>query len=171
MFNGSLKYCFYDVFEKELLDWKIWFKIVIGVLWGFVWFYYSCNLCIIYCNISFNCIFFDEEFEFWIIDFGLVCFMNLVDIYISIVVNGDFGDVGYVVLEYVCIFVVIMWGDVYSFGVVFLEFVIVWKFVDVVDSDFKGILVEWVGMLVFSGCIVNVLDLFLWGRGVDDEML
>lgn len=69
-------------------------------------------------------IFFDSDDELRIIDFGFVCYMNFIDIYVSIFVNGDYRNVGYVVFEYVCIFVVIFKGDVYSFGVVFLEFVI-----------------------------------------------
>lgn len=172
MSNGSLNDRLHDAFEKEPLDWKTRLKIAIGASRGFAWLHHSCNPRIIHRNISSNCILLDEEFEPRITDFGLARLMNPVDTHISTAVNGDFGDVGYVAPEYVRTLVATMRGDVYSFGVVLLELVTTQKPVDVVvDRDFKGTLVEWVGMLASSGCIANALDSSLRGRGADDEML
>lgn len=170
--NGSLRYRLHDAFEKEPLDWKTRLKIAIGSSRGFAWLHHSCNPRIIHRNISSNCILLDEEFEPRITDFGLARLMNPVDTHISTFVNGDFGDVGYVAPEYVRTLVATMRGDVYSFGVVLLELVTTQKPVDVlVDRDFKGSLVDWVGMLSSTGAMADALDISLRGRGADEEML
>ncbi|KAG0626807.1 hypothetical protein M758_2G153100 [Ceratodon purpureus] len=170
--NGSLGYRLHDAFEKEPLDWKTRLKIAIGSSRGFAWLHHSCNPRIIHRNISSNCILLDEELEPRITDFGLARLMNPVDTHISTFVNGDFGDVGYVAPEYVRTLVATMRGDVYSFGVVLLELVTTQKPVDVlVDRDFKGSLVDWVGMLSSSGTMADALDSTLRGKGADEEML
>jgi hypothetical protein len=172
MANGSLKYRLHDAFEKEPLDWKTRLKIAIGASRGFAWLHHSCNPRIIHRNISSSCILLDEDFEARITDFGLARLMNPVDTHISTFVNGDFGDVGYVAPEYVRTLVATMRGDVYSFGVVLLELVTAQKPVDVlVDREFKGSLVDWVGMLSSSGAMADALDATLKGKGVDEEML
>ncbi|XP_073394820.1 probable inactive receptor kinase At1g27190 [Physcomitrium patens] len=171
MSNGSLNDRLHDAFEKEPLDWKTRLKIAIGASRGFAWLHHSCNPRIIHRNISSNCILLDDEFEPRITDFGLARVMKPVDTHINTAISGDFGDVGYVAPEYVRTLVATMRGDVYSFGVVLLELVTARKPVDVVDSDFKGTLVEWVGVLVSSGCITDALDSSLRGKGVDGEML
>ena len=170
--NGSLRYRLHEAFEKEPLDWKTRLKIAIGSSRGFAWLHHSCNPRIIHRNISSNCILLDEDFEPRITDFGLARLMNPVDTHISTFVNGDFGDVGYVAPEYVRTLVATMRGDVYSFGVVLLELVTTQKPVDVlVDREFKGTLVDWVGMLSSSGSMADALDTTLRGKGADDEML
>ncbi|KAG0571576.1 hypothetical protein KC19_VG023600 [Ceratodon purpureus] len=98
--------------------------------------------------------------------------MNRIDTHISTFVNGDFGNVGYVAPEYVRTLVTTMRGDVYSFGVELLELVTTQTPVDVlVDRDFKGSLVDWVGMLSSSGAMADALDSTLGGKGADEEML
>lgn len=170
--NGSLRNRLDEGTEKAALDWQTRMKIAIGASRGISWLHHNCNPRILHRNISASSILLDEEFEPRITDFGLARLMNPVDTHISTFVNGDFGDVGYVAPEYVRTLVATMRGDVYSFGVVLLELVTGQKAVDIlVNRDFKGNLVDWVGMLSSSGHIADAADITLVGKGVDEEIL
>ncbi|CAM6070582.1 unnamed protein product [Sphagnum tenellum] len=170
--NESLKYQLHKTFEKVTLDWPTRLKIAIGAARGLAWLHHTCNPRIIHRNISASSIQLDEEFEPKITEFGLARLMNTVpDTHISTFVNGNFGDVGYVAPEYVRTLMATTRGDVYSFGVVLLELTTGQKPVDVLmDTGFKGLLVDWVGMLSASGRITDAMERTLVGKGADDEM-
>lgn len=114
--------CFNNLGDKEenvIIDWLICYWVVFGVVWGFVYFYYGCDFCIIYGDVSFINIFFDIDFEFYFLDFGLVKLLMMNDFYVIVIVGGIFG---YVVLEFVKLGWVIEKVDVYSYGVILFEF-------------------------------------------------
>ncbi|KAJ7297072.1 hypothetical protein O6H91_09G109700 [Diphasiastrum complanatum] len=172
MINGTLHNRLHEADTSEKLDWPARLKVALGAARGLAWLHHSCNPRIIHRNISACSILLDEDFDARITDFGLAQLMNPVDTHVSTVVNGDFGDVGYVAPEYVRTLVATVKGDVYSFGVVLLELVTSRKPIGpIVESDFNGNLVEWVGMLCSSGNVSEVIDKSLLGKGADSELL
>ncbi|KAJ7557331.1 hypothetical protein O6H91_05G122400 [Diphasiastrum complanatum] len=172
MINGTLQTRLHESDEAESLDWPARLKIGIGAARGLAWLHHSCNPRIIHRNISSSSILLDEDFDARITDFGLARLMNPVDTHISTFVNGDFGDVGYVAPEYTRTLVATVKGDVYSFGVALLELVTGQNPVDVnVEGDFKGTLVEWVGMLSNNGKFNEAIDKSLKSKGTDNELV
>ncbi|KAH7292025.1 hypothetical protein KP509_29G047700 [Ceratopteris richardii] len=171
MVSGSLRECLHGPNGENKPDWTTRLKIAIGSACGLAWLHHSCNPRIIHRNISSNSILLDEEYEPKISDFGLARLMNPVDTHISTVVDGGFGDLGYVAPEYARTLVATLKGDVYSFGVVLLELATGQKANDVsTDHGFKGNLVEWVSFLRSHGRVEEVLDMTLKGAGFDDEL-
>ncbi|MCO5583993.1 hypothetical protein L7F22_037911 [Adiantum nelumboides] len=172
MVNGTLRECLHDdAHETVKLDWIARLKIGIGAARGLAWLHHSCNPRIIHRNISSNSILLDEEFEPRITDFGLARLMNPVDTHVSTVVNGDFGDLGYVAPEYSRTLVATVKVDVFSFGVVLLELATGQKANDVcTDGGFKGNLSEWVLFLASHGRVEEALDMSLKGGGFNTEL-
>ncbi|KAI5062638.1 hypothetical protein GOP47_0023177 [Adiantum capillus-veneris] len=171
MVMGTLRECLHDAHEDAKLDWITRLKIGIGAARGLAWLHHSCNPRIIHRNISSNSILLDEEYEPRITDFGLARLMNPVDTHVSTVVNGDFGDLGYVAPEYTRTLVATVKVDVFSFGVVLLELVTGQKPNDVcTDGGFKGNLSEWVSFLASHGRVEEALDMSLKGGGYDNEL-
>lgn len=78
MLNGLLDKW---IFKKKknnvdlVLDWEIRFNIVVGIVKGFVYLYEDCDVKIVYCDIKFENVFFDDYFEVKVLDFGLVKLM------------------------------------------------------------------------------------------------
>ncbi|KAJ8637771.1 hypothetical protein MRB53_012038 [Persea americana] len=91
----------------------------------------------------------------------------------STLINGDFGDFGYIAPEYASTLVASLKGDVYGFGVVLLELATGQKplEVNIGEEGFKGNLVEWVGQLSGAGRMKDAIDKSLCGRGHDDDIL
>lgn len=96
--NGSLDDWLYESEEKVVcFGWLLCLCIVLEIVCGFVFLYYECVYFIIYCDMKFSNILFNENFKVVLIDFGMVCIMDIGFIYVSIIVVGILG---YVFLEY-----------------------------------------------------------------------
>ncbi|CAA2938923.1 probably inactive leucine-rich repeat receptor kinase At5g48380 [Olea europaea subsp. europaea] len=167
MTNGTL----YDKLHvlndgEKPLDWPLRLKIGIRAAKGFAWMHHTCNPCIIHRNISSKCILLDMDYEPNISDFGLASLMNPVDGRSSTFINGEFGDLGYVALEYARTLVATPKGDVYSFGVVLLELVTGEKSTYVAEA-----LVEWISQLSGTPKLQDAIDILLVGKGSDSELL
>lgn len=160
--------------ECDQLDWQTRLKIGIGAARGLAWLHHSFQLPYLHQNISSNAILLDEDYESRITDFGLARLMNSADTNGgSTLINGDFGDFGYVAPEYASTLVASLKGDVYGFGVVLLELATGQKplEVNIGEEGFKGNLVEWVGQLSGAGRMKDAIDKSLCGRGHDDDIL
>lgn len=159
--------------EGQVIDWPTRLKISIGSARGLAWLHHSCNPRILHRNISSKCILLDEDYEPKISDFGLARLMNPIDTHLSTIVNGEFGDLGYVAPEYPRTLVATPKGDVYSFGVVLLELVTGEKptLVSTAPESFKGTLVDWVTELSNSSLLHEAVNKYLVGKGYDGELL
>lgn len=159
--------------KRSNLDWPLRLKISIGAARGFAWLHHSCNPRILHRNISSKCVLLDEDFEPKISDFGLARLMNPIDTHLSTLINGEFGDLGYVAPEYARTLVATPKGDVYSFGVVLLELVTGEKPTQVTNAPdhFKGNLVDWITSLSNNSLLQDAIDKSLIGKGYDVELM
>ncbi|KAK4749051.1 hypothetical protein SAY87_026500 [Trapa incisa] len=173
--NGNLHDCLHpsENTEKPAMEWTMRLKIAIGAARGFAWLHHNCNPRIIHRNISSRSILLDSNFEPKISDFGLARLMNPVDTHVTTVVNGEFGDLGYIPPEYSRTLMATPKGDVYSFGVVLLELITGESPTRVARLDpegFNGNLVEWIALLFKESRLRNAVDGSLVGKGADDEI-
>ncbi|XP_059075322.1 probably inactive leucine-rich repeat receptor-like protein kinase At5g48380 [Cryptomeria japonica] len=157
--------------DGNSIDWPKRLKIAIAAARGLAWLHHSCNPRVIHSNVSSKCILLNEYYEPRITDFGLSRLVNPLETHLSIFVNGDFGDLGYVAPEYMRTLVATLKGDVFSFGVVLLELVTRQKPVEVenVHESFKGNLVDWISNLSKHGNAQETIDKDLVGREYDAE--
>lgn len=134
------------------------------------YFYFYCDFLFCYRDIKFSNILFDEEFNVYLLDFGLVRLFEVFQIYVIIDVVGIFG---YVVLEYVIICRVLDKADVYSFGVVFLELMLGKKFFDLLFFEYgNGFnIVGWVILLMEEERCFEFFFLELWEVGFEENLL
>lgn len=97
---GSLEIVFYEVLRKGgvFLNWVARKKIAVGVVRGLAFLYYSCIFYIIYRDMKFSNVFFDENLEVRVSDFGMARLVSALDIYLS--VSTLVGTLGYVSSEY-----------------------------------------------------------------------
>uniref|UniRef100_A0A2P2MTK2 Probably inactive leucine-rich repeat receptor-like protein kinase At5g48380 n=1 Tax=Rhizophora mucronata TaxID=61149 RepID=A0A2P2MTK2_RHIMU len=173
MANGSLNDQLHNVDEgRKPMEWPLRLKIGIRAARGFAWLHHNCNPRIIHRNISSKGILLDEDFEPKISDFGLARLMNPVDTHLSTLVNGEFGDLGYVAPEYTRTLKATPKGDVYSFGTLLLELVTGEKptRVSKAPESFKGNLVEWITELSSKSQLQDAIDKSLAGNGADNEI-
>lgn len=162
-----------DQFQDYILDWRTRIKIGVGAARGLAWLHHGCQPPIMHQNISSNVILLDDDFEARLTDVGLVRLMGMGNSNGSSVVNGNFGEFGYVAPEYSSTMVASLKGDVYGFGVVLLELVTGQRPLEVNNEGhgFKGSLVDWVTYLSSSGRIKDAVDKSLCGKGNDDEIM
>lgn len=57
------------------MGWDVRFCIVVGIIKGFKFIYFECNLSILYYNFKFSNVLLDVEFELKFVDCGFVKFM------------------------------------------------------------------------------------------------
>eukprot|EP00252_Welwitschia_mirabilis_P024635 TRINITY_DN7365_c0_g1_i1.p1 TRINITY_DN7365_c0_g1~~TRINITY_DN7365_c0_g1_i1.p1 ORF type:complete len:624 (-),score=99.10 TRINITY_DN7365_c0_g1_i1:368-2239(-) len=174
MANGTLHDRLHKVPEGEMpLDWPKRLRIGIGAARGFAWLHHSCNPRVLHRNISSASILLDDDYEPRITDFGLARLMNPVDTHLSTMINGDFGELGYVAPEYMRTLVATLKGDVYSFGVFLLELVTGMPAIHTGhdESGFKGNLVDRITELSNNGRVEDAIDKSLQGQGHDSELL
>ncbi|XP_059670610.1 inactive LRR receptor-like serine/threonine-protein kinase BIR2 [Cornus florida] len=119
MSNGTLYSLLYG--NEIVLDWADRFRIALGAARGLAWLHHGCQPPILHQNISSSVILLDEDFDGRIIDFGLVRLMISSESNGSSFVKDDFGDFGYVALEYSSTVVASLKRDVYGFGGVLLK--------------------------------------------------
>jgi serine/threonine protein kinase len=168
--NGMLHDHLHPAVGECTLDWPSRLKIAISAAKGLAWLHHSCNPCIIHRNISSKCILLDEDFEPKISDFGLARLMNPLATHLSTLINGEFGDFGYVAPEYAKTLVATPKGDVYSFGTVLLELVTGERPANVALQTFKGNLVEWIAELTNNSELHNAIDESLVDKSNDNEL-
>lgn len=171
--NGTLYDLLHDG-RDPAPDWQLRLRIGIGAAKGLAWLHHNCNPRILHRNISSTCILLDEDYEPKISDFGLSRLMNPIDTHLStFVINGEFGDLGYVAPEYARTLVATPKGDVYSFGVVLLELVTGEKPTQVANApkNFRGNLVDWVTYLSNNSALQDTIDKNLIGKDCDGELL
>ncbi|CAN4090689.1 unnamed protein product [Withania somnifera] len=169
--NGTL--CSFLNGNASVLDWPTRFRIGLGAARGLAWLHHGCQPPILHQNICSNVIFFDEEFDARIMDFGLARLVTPPDSKETSFVNGELSEFGYVAPEYSSTMVASLKGDVYSFGVVLLELATGRRPLEITAADegFKGNLVDWVNQLSVSGRIKDAIDKhILCGKGHDEEI-
>uniref|UniRef100_A0A1D1Z1A6 Putative inactive receptor kinase At1g27190 n=1 Tax=Anthurium amnicola TaxID=1678845 RepID=A0A1D1Z1A6_9ARAE len=172
--NGSLFTMLHS--GSEPLDWPSRLKIGIGASRGLAWLHHGIQPPLIHQNVSSRVILLDEDNEARITDFGLAQLIGSSGdgTNTSALINGDFGDFGYVAPEYSTTMVASQKGDVYGFGVVLLELVTGQKPLEVANTageGFKGNLVDWVNQLSAAGRIGDAVDKSIGGMGHDDKIL
>ena len=160
--------------ETNALDWAERVKIATGAARGLTWLHHGCNPRVVHRTISSHIILLDDDNEPRITDFGLARLINPVDAHMRTLVNGEYGEPGYVAPEVLRTLVANTKGDVYSFGVILLELVTGQKPLDVevsVGPEFSGNLVDYVLMLTNTSRVGEGVDQVIRGKGVDDEIL
>ncbi|XP_045792723.1 probably inactive leucine-rich repeat receptor-like protein kinase At5g48380 [Trifolium pratense] len=168
--NGMLHDRLHPAAGECTLDWPSRLKIAIGAAKGLAWLHHTCNPRIIHRNISSKCILLDADFEPKISDFGLARLMNPLATHLSTVINGEFGDFGYVAPEYAKTLVATPKGDVFSFGTMLLELVTGESPANVALQTFKGNLVEWIAELTNNSELHNAIDESLVDKSNDNEL-
>ncbi|KAL6013713.1 hypothetical protein ACLOJK_004211 [Asimina triloba] len=173
MANGTLASLMHNV--RQPLDWQTRLKIGIGAARGLAWLHHGFQPPYLHQNMSSNAILLDEDFDARITDYGLARLLSTADAGGSTLINGDFGDFGYVAPEYSSTLVASMKGDVYGFGVVLLELATGQKPLEISslaeEEGFKGNLVDWVAKLSSAGRMKDAIDKSLCGKGHDDEIV
>ena len=160
--------------ETNALDWAERVKIATGAARGLTWLHHGCTPRVVHRTISSHIILLDDDNEPRITDFGLARLINPVDAHMRTLVNGEYGEPGYVAPEVLRTLVANTKGDVYSFGVILLELVTGQKPLDVevsVGPEFSGNLVDYVLMLTNTSRVGEGVDQVIRGKGVDDEIL
>ena len=160
--------------ETNALDWAERVKIATGAARGLTWLHHGCNPRVVHRTISSHIILLDDDNEPRITDFGLARLINPVDAHMRTLVNGEYGEPGYVAPEVLRTLVANTKGDVYSFGVILLELVTGQKPLDVevsVGPEFSGNLVDYVLLLTNTSRVGEGVDQVIRGKGVDDEIL
>ncbi|PON74867.1 Serine/threonine protein kinase [Trema orientale] len=101
-------------------DWKVRYKIAIGVARGLHYLHEECRDCIIHCDIKPENILLDEDYSPKLADFGLA---KLVGRDFSRVLTTIRGTIGYLAPEWISGIAITPKADVYSYGMVLFELV------------------------------------------------
>ncbi|XP_054825445.1 receptor-like cytosolic serine/threonine-protein kinase RBK1 isoform X1 [Prosopis cineraria] len=133
--NGSLSSL---LFGSECLEWKIRFKVAIGVAQGLRYLHHDCQRRIIHRDIKASNILLNENYEAEISDFGLAKWLP--EKWTHHVVFPIEGTFGYLAPEYFMHGIVDEKTDVFAFGVLLLELITGRR---AVDSCSKQSLVLW----------------------------
>ncbi|XP_019164919.1 PREDICTED: rust resistance kinase Lr10-like isoform X2 [Ipomoea nil] len=125
MSNGSLERFIYGnkSFIGRQLEWKVLYRIAIGIARGLEYLHRGCNTRILHFDIKPHNILLDKDFCPKISDFGLAKLCTNKDSIVS--VFGARGTVGYIAPEVVCRSIggISYKSDVYSYGMMVLEMV------------------------------------------------
>ncbi|KAG5059188.1 hypothetical protein AAZX31_01G021900 [Glycine max] len=141
------------LFGSECLDWKIRFKVAIGVAEGLHYLHKECPRRIIHRDIKASNILLNENFEAEISDFGLAKWLP--SKWTNHVVFPIEGTFGYLAPEYFMHGVVDEKTDVFAFGVLLLELITGRR---AVDSNSRQSLVIWAKPLLDTNNVKDLAD-------------
>ncbi|WOL08811.1 hypothetical protein Cni_G17564 [Canna indica] len=139
-----------------VLDWKLRYRIILGVARGLAYLHGSCRECIIHCDVKPENILLDENFDPKIADFGMA---KLIGRDFSRVLTTMRGTVGYLAPEWISGLPVTPKVDVYSFGMMLFELVAgkrnsIVRGNDGVDKFYPS----WAAKQVIDGSVESLLD-------------
>ncbi|CAI9282338.1 unnamed protein product [Lactuca saligna] len=138
--------------NEESVDWKIRFKIAIGIAEGLQYLHYDCNKRIIHRDITASNILLTEDYQPQISDFGLAKWLP--EKWAQQVVSPIEGTFGYMAPEYFMHGVIHEKTDVFAFGVLLLELISGRRAVD----SHRQSLVIWAKPLLEKGNIKGLID-------------
>lgn len=138
--------------SEENVDWKIRFKIAIGIAEGLQYLHYDCNKRIIHRDITASNILLTEDYEPQISDFGLAKWLP--EKWAQQVVSPIEGTFGYMAPEYFMHGVINEKTDVFAFGVLLLELISGRRAVD----SRRQSLVIWAKPLLERGNVKGLID-------------
>ncbi|CAH2041478.1 unnamed protein product [Thlaspi arvense] len=138
--------------SSEYLEWKIRFKVALGVAEGLRYLHYECPRRIIHRDITASNILLTEDYEPQISDFGLAKWLP--ENWAHHVVHPIEGTFGYMAPEYFMHGVVDEKTDVFAFGVLLLELITGRRAVD----SCRQSLVMWAKPLLEKGHVKDIAD-------------
>lgn len=136
----------------ECLEWKIRFKVAVGVAEGLQYLHCECHRRIIHRDITASNILLSEDYEPQISDFGLAKWLP--EKWIHHVVHPIEGTFGYMAPEYFMHGIVDEKTDVFAFGVLLLELITGRRAVD----SFRQSLVMWAKPLLEKNHVKALAD-------------
>ncbi|XP_071710999.1 receptor-like cytosolic serine/threonine-protein kinase RBK1 [Rutidosis leptorrhynchoides] len=148
--HGSLATLLHN--SKENVDWKIRYKIAIGIAEGLQYLHYECNKRIIHRDITASNILLTEDYEPQISDFGLAKWLP--EKWAQQVVSPIEGTFGYMAPEYFMHGAINEKTDVFAFGVLLLELITGRRAVDSCQRS----LVIWAKPLLEEGDVEELVD-------------
>ncbi|KAE9614473.1 hypothetical protein Lal_00012270 [Lupinus albus] len=147
------------LFDAECLEWKIRFKVAMGVAKGLQYLHQDCPRRIIHRDITASNILLNHNFEAEISDFGLAKWLP--DKWAHHVVFPIEGTFGYLAPEYFMHGIVDEKTDVFAFGVLLLELLTGRR---AVDSNSRQSLVIWAKPLLDAMEVKEIADPRLEGK-------
>ncbi|KAK8622549.1 hypothetical protein V6N13_117459 [Hibiscus sabdariffa] len=123
MSNGSLDKIIFTEENRNILDWRKMFDIVLGVARGIDYLHRGCDMQILHFDIKPHNILLDENFNPKVSDFGLAKLYSVDDSIVSL--TAARGTIGYIAPElvYKNLGGISYKADVYSFGMLLMEMV------------------------------------------------
>nr|CAD1825567.1 unnamed protein product [Ananas comosus var. bracteatus] len=120
MENGSLHDVLHEIEPTPVLEWKVRYKIALGIAQGLAYLHDDCRPAIIHCDIKPRNILLDNDMEPHISDFGIA---KLIDQFSASQCSAIMGTIGYMSPETAFTPRRSKESDVYSYGVVLLELI------------------------------------------------
>nr|CAD1825531.1 unnamed protein product [Ananas comosus var. bracteatus] len=120
MDNGSLHDVLHEIEPAPVLEWKVRYKIALGIAQGLAYLHDDCRPAIIHCDIKPRNILLDNDMEPHISDFGIA---KLIDQFSASQCSAIMGTIGYMSPETAFTPRRSKESDVYSYGVVLLELI------------------------------------------------
>ncbi|EOA28870.1 hypothetical protein CARUB_v10025114mg [Capsella rubella] len=158
--NGDLKQHLSGKRGGFVLSWESRLKVVLDAALGLEYLHTGCKPPMVHRDIKSTNILLDERFQAKLADFGLSrSFLIGNETHVSTVVAGT---PGYLDPEYYQTNWLTEKSDVYSFGIVLLEIITNRRIID--QTRGKPHIVEWVGFIVRTGDIGNIIDPNLQGE-------
>ncbi|XP_020676577.2 uncharacterized protein LOC110095391 [Dendrobium catenatum] len=154
MENGSLHDVLHEIKPSPVLDWKLRYKIAIGIAQGLSYLHWDCNPAIIHCDIKPKNILLDSEMEPHITDFGIARFMDQFSA--TPTTTGIMGTIGYMSPEIAFTVRRNKESDVYSYGIVLFELITRKMAVDPSSSE-NSDLASWVRSSLIGINDINVI--------------
>ncbi|KAL7143885.1 hypothetical protein ABFS83_08G221500 [Erythranthe nasuta] len=148
---GSLATVLHGSVESSL-DWKIRYKVAIGIAEGLQYLHCNCQKRIIHRDITASNILLSEDYEAQVSDFGLAKWLP--DKWVQLVVSPIEGTFGYMAPEYFMHGIVHEKTDVFAFGVLLLELITGRR---AVDSSRQS-LVMWAKPLLEKNSVKEIAD-------------